>query len=176
MFSLGGGGEDFVRGKKKTLWKNNPVLLFQKIMGLHLAFFLLLFVPLTKSYTMDRNVLLVLSAYLPHTWPNQFVSKSTCPNCANHENHFVMECAGYNPFCYGMCWVQAILLWNVLGTTSDCTHFTLPIQKIWVNPINQSHTHTNTPLAPLTQHNGLDPACSIIGIYLTTISWKLVET
>jgi hypothetical protein len=28
-----------------------------------------------------------------------------------------MECAGYKPFCYGMCWVQAILLWNVLGTS-----------------------------------------------------------
>ncbi len=96
-------------------------------MGLHhLAFFLLLFVPLTKKATqMDRNALLG-SFFLPtcHT-PDltNFVSKSTCPivqvillwnvlgtnhsvmDCAGYRSHSVMECAGYKPFCYGVCWV-----------------------------------------------------------------------
>jgi hypothetical protein len=107
--------------------------------------------------------LLVLSAYLPHTWPNQFVSKSTCPivhimktillwNVLD-ASHSVMECDGYKPFCYGMCWVQSILLWTVLGTTSACAHFTLPIQKIWVNPIDPSHTsHLSPSTMAWTRH------------------------
>jgi hypothetical protein len=129
MFSLGGGfilSEE--KKKKKTLWKNNPVLLFQKIInGFYIwPFFLLLFVPLTKKgYTMDRNALLVLSFCLPcHT-----------PDLTNlFRNPLAPMC---KPFCYGMCWVQTILLWNVLGTSHsvmECAGYKPFCYGVWWVP------------------------------------------